>query len=79
VEDPRKFAEYVLGWDRERIDGMIETGENKNIRLDKHIPVYLNYFTAWPDESGKITFYADIYQRDARLDKALNTIAVAAN
>jgi murein L,D-transpeptidase YcbB/YkuD len=79
VEDPRKFAEYVLGWDRERIDGMIATGENKNIRLDKHIPVYLNYFTAWPDESGKITFYADIYQRDARLDKALNTIAVAAN
>jgi murein L,D-transpeptidase YcbB/YkuD len=79
VEDPRKFAEYVLGWERERIDGLIATGQNKEFALKSHIPVHLNYFTAWPDASGKIAFYKDIYNRDARLEKALNTIAVAAN
>jgi murein L,D-transpeptidase YcbB/YkuD len=79
VENPREFAEYVLGWERQRIDDMIATGENKNVRLDKHIPVHLSYFTAWPDESGNVIFYQDIYGRDVRMDKALNRISMAAN
>jgi L,D-transpeptidase YcbB len=79
VENPREMAEHVLGWERKRVDDMIATGQNKNISLDKHIPVHLNYFTAWPDESGKVVFYPDIYDRDSRLDKALNTITVAGN
>jgi murein L,D-transpeptidase YcbB/YkuD len=58
---------------------MIASGRNRDIRLDAHIPVHLNYFTAWPDASGKIAFHNDIYNRDARLEKALNTVAVAAN
>jgi murein L,D-transpeptidase YcbB/YkuD len=79
VENPRQFAEHVLGWERKRIDDMIATGENKNVSLAEHIPVHLNYFTAWPDASGKVVFYPDIYKRDTRLDKALNTVTVAAN
>jgi len=79
VENPRELAEHILDWERKRIDDMIATGRNRNIPLDKHIPVHLNYFTAWPDESGKIVFHSDIYNRDARLDKALHTIALAAN
>jgi murein L,D-transpeptidase YcbB/YkuD len=79
VENPRQMAEHVLGWQRKRVDDMIATGQNRNISLDKHIPVHLNYFTAWPDESGKVVFYPDVYNRDTRLDKALNTITVAAN
>jgi murein L,D-transpeptidase YcbB/YkuD len=79
VENPRLFAEYVLGWERQRIDDMIDTGENKNVRLEKHIPVHLNYFTAWPDDTGNVIFYQDIYGRDTRMDKALNRISMAAN
>ena len=79
VENPREFAEFVLGWDREHIDDTIASGENREFALERHIPVHLNYFTAWPDAAGKITFYNDIYNRDSRLEKALNTIAVAAN
>jgi len=79
VENPREMAERVLGWERKRVDDMIATGQNKNISLDKHIPVHLNYFTAWPDEFGKVVFYPDIYNRDTRLDKALNTITIAAS
>jgi L,D-transpeptidase YcbB len=79
VENPRELAEHVLGWERKRIDDMIAAGQNRDIDLSKHIPVHLNYFTAWPDASGKVTFYPDIYNRDSKLDKAINTITVVAN
>jgi len=79
VQDPRKLAEYVLGWDRQRIDELIGSGANQEIRLTKPLPVHLNYFTAWPDETGKVTFYVDIYKRDARLEKALTAVTVASN
>jgi murein L,D-transpeptidase YcbB/YkuD len=73
------LAEHVLGWDRQEIDDVIASGRNQEFQLETRIPVHLNYFTAWPDASGKIAFYNDIYNRDLRLEKALNTIAVAAN
>jgi murein L,D-transpeptidase YcbB/YkuD len=79
VEDPRKFAEYVLGWERSRIDEAIASGKNEELKLSTPIPVHLNYFTAWPDASGGINYYPDIYERDARLEKALSTITVASN
>ncbi|MDP9136733.1 MAG: L,D-transpeptidase family protein, partial [Pseudomonadota bacterium] len=79
VESPREFAGQVLGWEPGRIDAAIATGETQKVPLPKTIPVHLNYFTAWPDLSGTIVFHADIYNRDTRLDKALNTIALASN
>jgi L,D-transpeptidase YcbB len=79
VENPRKLAEYVLGWDRQKIDELIGSGANREIKLKSPLPVHLNYFTAWPDETGKVAFYADIYKRDARLAKALTAVTVASN
>jgi murein L,D-transpeptidase YcbB/YkuD len=79
VEDPRTFAEHVLGWDRQRIDDMIASGENQEIKLDNPVPVHLTYFTAWPDENGRIVYYSDVYKRDKRLERALNTVTVALN
>ena len=35
------------------------------------------YFTAWPDENGRIAYYDDIYGRDARMEKAYGEVAVA--
>ena len=55
VENPRELAEHVLGWERKRIDDMIATGQNRDISSIRHIPVHLNYFTAWPDKSGKLS------------------------
>ncbi len=79
VENPREFAQYVLDWERKRIDDMIATGQNQDVELGTHIPVHLNYFTAWPDKSGKVVFHSDVYNRDARLEKALNSVALASN
>jgi murein L,D-transpeptidase YcbB/YkuD len=79
VENPRDLAEHVLGWERKRIDDMIATGENRNVKLDQHIPVHLTYFTAWPGASGKVAYHDDIYDRDERLKKAFDTITIAAS
>ena len=27
------------------------------------IPVYVAYFTAWPDKNGKIEYFGDVYER----------------
>jgi murein L,D-transpeptidase YcbB/YkuD len=79
VENPRELAVRVLGWTREEVDAVIETGANQSFSLDSKIPVHINYFTAWPDANGKIAFFADSYGRDTKLEKALNTVTVAAN
>jgi L,D-transpeptidase YcbB len=79
VENPQKLAEYVLGWDQSRIDEAIASGQNADVKLTAPLPVHLNYFTAWPDADGHITYYTDIYKRDARLEKALSTVTVASN
>jgi L,D-transpeptidase YcbB len=79
VEDPRRLAEYVLGWERSRIDEAIASGRNEPVKLTTPIPVHLNYFTAWPDANGRVAYHPDIYERDARLEEALGTLTVASN
>ncbi len=38
----------------------------------RKIPVYVAYFTAWPDMSGKVEYFNDVYDRDSRLKQALD-------
>jgi murein L,D-transpeptidase YcbB/YkuD len=42
------------------------------MRIKNKIRVHLAYFTAWPDEKGKMRYYTDIYGRDKLLRKALS-------
>ena len=72
VQTPRKFAEIVLGWNRSEVDAAIDSGKNQQVTLERKIPVHLTYFTAWPDRSGRIKYYDDVYDRDAALRKALS-------
>ncbi len=44
--------------------------QSQSVNLTEKVPVYLTYFTAWADASGKIQFYDDIYGRDAAMAKA---------
>jgi murein L,D-transpeptidase YcbB/YkuD len=70
VQNPREFAQVVLGWDALRVDEETEGRKTKNVKLPEPIPVHLAYFTAWPDSSGKIRYFDDIYGRDAALERA---------
>ncbi|MGE0213545.1 MAG: murein L,D-transpeptidase [Parvibaculaceae bacterium] len=77
VENPRHFAELLLGWDQEQIAAEISTGRNHPVKLDRKVPVHLAYFTAWPDSNGTIHYYDDVYSRDDQLERALGTSRVA--
>lgn len=79
VENPREFAQVLLKWDAAKVDGRIAGGKTSTVKVRDEIRVHLTYFTAWPDDSGKIQYFSDGYGRDEGLVKALkNTAAVFA-
>jgi murein L,D-transpeptidase YcbB/YkuD len=41
------------------------------VRLKNKLPVHLTYFTAWPDATGKIIYFRDVYGRDRPMEEAM--------
>ena len=70
VQNPREFAQFLLGWDAAKVAANIESGDSHSVSLAQKTPVYLTYFTAWPNADGKIVYYDDFYGRDAAMAKA---------
>jgi hypothetical protein len=68
---PAALARYVLrddpAWDNEAIKAAMYSGEERHVKLDRPLPVHIVYFTAWPDASGAVRFYDDVYGWDGRL------------
>jgi len=59
------MAAAVLGKNVDDLKPYFAKGE-RSVSLGQPVPVYLTYFTAWPDlKTGKINYYDDIYSRDA--------------
>lgn len=71
LERPREMAAALLGTSVEHIDRRIASKSTDKEIVKRDIPVYLVYFTAWPDAEGKVHYYGDIYDRDAHLKTAL--------
>ncbi len=74
VRNPRDFASAIMrteGWSKQAIDRTIERGNNRAIRLEQKLPVHVTYFTAAVAEDGGVRFFADIYNHDGRVLKAL--------
>lgn len=64
LEYPREMAAAVLGKSVDELKPYFAKGE-RSVSLSQSVPVYLTYFTAWPDlKTGKINYYGDIYSRD---------------
>ncbi|MGH7783101.1 MAG: L,D-transpeptidase family protein, partial [Candidatus Binatia bacterium] len=74
VDDPFRFAETVLGrangWSESRVKKLIGAKE-RYVYLPKPLPVYLEYFTAFVDESGKLQLRDDVYGYSRRVKAAL--------
>jgi L,D-transpeptidase YcbB len=70
VENPRELAQVLLGLDAEALEAQIDKGATKSIKVPVKTRVHLYYFTAWPDETGKIQYYSDSYGRDSSLTNA---------
>ena len=70
LHDPQAMAAAVLGTSKDRINSKIAPGKNKTEFLNIKVPVYVSYFTAWPQEDGTVKYFNDMYGRDAHLIKA---------
>lgn len=70
LQDPRGMAAAVLGTSVEHIADKLKKGHSTE-KVTRRIPVYVAYFTAWPDMSGKVEYFGDIYGRDDRLKQAI--------
>ncbi|NGO53441.1 L,D-transpeptidase family protein [Allomesorhizobium camelthorni] len=70
LNDPRGMAAAVLGTTVQHIEAKLKQGHSSE-KVTRKIPVYVAYFTAWPDINGKIEYFGDVYDRDARLKTAL--------
>lgn len=70
LSDPRGMAAAVLGTSVDHVTEKLKKGHSTE--KTRKIPVYVAYFTAWPDKNGKVEYFADIYDRDARVKLALD-------
>jgi len=77
---PAEMAAWVLGgeekgWNVDRVKEIIKAGKRKVVKLEKPMPVYILYRTAFvgPDDHA-MYFYPDIYGRDTVLAGALPVV-----
>ena len=77
VQNPREFAQVILGWDPIKVDEYVDSEKSQSIKLPVKVPVHIAYFTAWPDENGGIAYFNDIYGRDKTMENARSAIILA--
>ena len=76
LHDPRAMAAAMLGTDKDDIARRIRKGHHTT-KVERDIPVYIAYFTAWPNDEGKIGYYGDVYGRDKALKTAIEKTRAA--
>jgi murein L,D-transpeptidase YcbB/YkuD len=77
LADPRAMAAAVLNTTLDDVNKQIATGENKDVPVPQKFPVYIAYFTAWPDKNGVIQYFNDVYDRDLYTQKAFDATTKA--
>jgi len=73
LDDPRAMAAAVLGWSDADVAARLERPHSRE-DLNVEVPVYVAYFTAFPEAGGRVGFYDDVYDRDTRLAQALERV-----
>lgn len=59
-------------WSRQQVEAAIANGRTRRVSLAQPWPILVLYWTAEQDEFGRSRFFPDVYDRDARLLRALN-------
>lgn len=70
LAEPRVMAAAVMGTTVEEIGKQIASGQNRAVQVPQKIPVYVSYFTAWPNKDGVVEYFDDVYGRDDHTAKA---------
>lgn len=69
MELARALMQRVTATPPEELDAILAGGEEKMIRFDEGVPIYILYLTAWVDEDGTVRFLHDVYGRDEQLEQ----------
>ena len=77
LAEPRKMAAAVLGTTEADVSARIAAGKNVAAKVTAKIPVYVAYFTAWPNKDGVVEYFDDVYGRDAAVEKAFEATTKA--
>lgn len=77
LQDPRAMAAAVLGKTKDYVGSQIAGGKNHQDKVAGDIPVYVSYFTAWPEADGTVSYFNDVYDRDRFLLKAMKSTDAA--
>ncbi|WP_184354870.1 L,D-transpeptidase family protein [Rhizobium sp. BK602] len=77
LADPRAMAAAVLSTTVDDVAKQIATGQNKAVAVPQKFPIYIAYFTAWPNKDGVVQYFNDVYDRDAATQKALDATSKA--
>ncbi|MCB1426226.1 MAG: L,D-transpeptidase family protein [Zhengella sp.] len=68
VQNVRDLVSWLLretdGWNRQRFEATIKSGESTPVQLAEPVPVYFTYVSAWSTGDGVVHFRDDIYGRD---------------
>jgi murein L,D-transpeptidase YcbB/YkuD len=77
VENPFEFAELLLDdarkWNADSIQGLLDTEKPQTVFLKEPLTVMLLYGTVGLLDDDVVYFYRDIYGRDARVLKSLES------
>ena len=68
LQNVRDYVAWLLkespGWERDKIDEAIRSGQRIDAKITPPVPVYWVYITAWSTPDGVVQFREDIYKRD---------------
>ena len=70
VHEPLEFARYLIDYDGQSdaldLDEVIASGQSKMIRMNRELPVFVEYYTIQFDAEGRARTLEDIYHKDRR-------------
>lgn len=71
LSDAKKLATYLLRndttWTDKKITQAMNSRKEKYVTLEKTIPVFIGYFTAWVNSKGELNFRDDVYGHDGKM------------
>lgn len=77
IERVGEIAAWVMDMSPDQMQGMIDDGSTQNLNPPEPVKVILGYWTAWPDSSGQVRFYPDIYSKDMACGRRDNEASYA--
>ncbi len=60
----RLLSEKPWGWTEDRVQEVLRSKEERYLKMEPYLPVYLMYWTVWQDDNGQLQWRDDIYSKD---------------